>query len=83
MIRQRAGTSLLNAVTLEELREERAREFVWENWRRNDMIRFGEFGKKWELKDEESPAYRTIFPIPYEQLRMNSRLAQNPGYPGV
>jgi len=83
MIRNRAGTSQLNSITLEELREERAREFVWENWRRNDMIRFGEFNKVWELKDEESPAYRTLYPIPYEQLRMNSRLVQNPGYPGI
>ena len=83
MIRNRAGTSLLNTVSMEELREERAREFVWENWRRNDMIRFGEFNKTWELKDAESELYRTIYPIPYEQLRMNSRLVQNPGYPGI
>ncbi|MDR1456183.1 MAG: RagB/SusD family nutrient uptake outer membrane protein [Tannerella sp.] len=83
MIRERAGTSQTGTVTLEVLREERAREFVWEAWRRNDMIRFGEFGKIWELKDAESPAYRQLFPIPYEQLRMNSALRQNEGYPGL
>lgn len=82
-IRQRAGTTQLSAVTLEQLREERAREFVWEGWRRNDMIRFGEFGKKWELKYDETPAYRNIYPVPFEQLRMNNELQQNPGYPGV
>jgi hypothetical protein len=83
MIRRRAGTSQLTTVSLNELREERAREFVWETWRRNDMIRFGEFGKTWELKYEESPAYRTLYPIPYEQLRMNADLVQNPGYPSL
>ena len=80
MIRNRAGTTPLNSVTLEELLDERGREFVYETYRRNDLIRFGQFHKKWEHKYEESAPYRTLFPIPFRELDMNDKLIQNQGY---
>lgn len=82
-IRRRSGLDDLPAITLDRLREERAKEFVWEGWRRNDMIRFGEFHKKWCFKYEESDKNHEIYPIPFAQMRLNSDLVQNPGYPGL
>ncbi|NIA01079.1 RagB/SusD family nutrient uptake outer membrane protein, partial [Massilia sp. CCM 8734] len=39
----RTTSSALSGVTLEELYKERSREFTWEAWHRNDMIRFGKY----------------------------------------
>lgn len=71
--------------TLDDLYKERGREFYCENWRRNDMIRFGHF------EDEYFPHYKTfptarfdkrcrIFPIHYTELNRNPTWVQNPGY---
>lgn len=83
MIRRRSGLTDLPDITLDRLREERAKEFVWEGWRRNDMIRFGEFHKKWCFKYEESDRNHQIFAVPLDQMRLNADLKQNPGYPGL
>lgn len=82
-IRRRASLDDLADITLDRLREERAKEMVWEGWRRNDMIRFGEFHKKWCFKYEESDKNHQIYPIPFPQMRLNGGLKQNPGYPGL
>ncbi len=72
----------LGSVTASDLLEERGRELYMEIWRRNDMIRFGEYTRNWELKfpgavgDEN----RNLFPIPANQLVLNPNLTQNPGY---
>lgn len=82
-VRQRAGLSPLTTVTLDELLAERGRELVWENWRRNDLIRFGKWEGDWnnELKfTKRNETYRRLFPIPATQLSKNSALKQNPGY---
>ena len=71
--------------TLQEIYDERGREFFDENWRRNDMIRFGHF------EDEFFPHYKNfpdanfdkrhrIFPIEQEMLDLNPGWTQNPGY---
>ena len=71
--------------TLEDIYEERAREFFDENWRRNDMIRFGHF------EDEYFPHYKNfptanfekthrIFPIHKDMLDQNPKWSQNAGY---
>jgi len=55
-------------------------ELWWENWRRQDMIRFGKYLKPFqEKKDQSDPKYLK-FPIPYEQLAVNPNLAQNNDY---
>jgi hypothetical protein len=63
-----------------EILNERGREMFAEMTRRQDLIRFGVFGKTWWEKDVESPATMTVFPIPQPQLDASSALNQNPGY---
>jgi starch-binding outer membrane protein, SusD/RagB family len=58
---------------------ERGREMYWENWRRQDLIRFGVFLKPWALKTSTDPK-NLVFPIPSDQLIANPNLKQNPGY---
>jgi hypothetical protein len=81
LIRSRAKAPLFTAApTLDELLEERAREFVWEGWRRNDLIRFGKYKNTWLFKDSESAKFRELFPVPATQINLNPKLTQNPGY---
>ena len=48
--------------------------------RRTDLIRFGEYGKKWWEKDP-STADKELFPIPFDAIKAsNGSLTQNPGY---
>ena len=71
--------------SLQEIYDERGREFFDENWRRNDMIRFGHF------EDEFFPHYKNfpdanfdkshrIFPVEQEMLDLNPGWTQNAGY---
>jgi hypothetical protein len=71
--------------TLDDLLDERAREFADENWRRNDLIRFGKFEDDWGYKHIINPSaktelYRRIFPIPTSILNTNTNWSQNTGY---
>jgi len=75
------GASRLNDVNLDTLYNERGRELWWENWRRQDMIRFGTYLKPFQQKEATSDPKYLLFPIPYEQLGVNPKnLVQNPGY---
>ncbi|MFD1095668.1 RagB/SusD family nutrient uptake outer membrane protein [Salegentibacter chungangensis] len=78
-IRQARGTSDLATVDLPEILDERAREFYWEGWRRNDQIRFSTYLDAHYEKPESSEQY-LLFPIPPEALSTNPNLIQNPGY---
>ena len=85
-IRAYAGAPQINGEpTLQDIYDERGREFFDENWRRNDMIRFGHF------EDEFFPHYKgfpdanfdkrhRIFPVEQEMLDLNVGWTQNPGY---
>lgn len=71
--------------TLQELIDERGREFFDENWRRNDLIRFGMFENDWGNKhvvnpDGKTQKYRRIFPIHKDIMEQNTNWKQNPGY---
>ena len=71
--------------TLDELLDERGREFFDENWRRNDLIRFGNFEDDWGYKNTINPSAKTdytkrIFPVPTGVLNENTNWTQNPGY---
>ena len=80
MVRNNRSTSAAwTSVTLDDLYAERAREFSWECWRRNDMIRFGKYEGSYGFKTN-ADNYRRIFPIPTSALTTNSKLTQNPGY---
>lgn len=67
------------AVTLEDLYKERCREFAWECWHRNDMIRFGKFEGRWGFKTDAQTFHR-LMPIPASAMILNPKLKQNPGY---
>ncbi|WP_028376533.1 RagB/SusD family nutrient uptake outer membrane protein [Leeuwenhoekiella sp. MAR_2009_132] len=78
----REATPFSNAVTEQDIIDERGRELYTEFWRRNDLIRFGQYTKDWELKtpSEVGNDNRNLFPIPANQLILNPNLVQNPGY---
>jgi len=71
--------------TLQDLLDERGREFADESWRRNDLIRFGKFEDDWGFRGELYPQgltekFRRIFPIHTDVLNSNTHWKQNPGY---
>lgn len=72
----------LGSVTEADLLAERGRELYKEAWRRNDLVRFGQFTKDWEFKNPESVGdnSKNRFPIPASALLSNPNLVQNPGY---
>jgi hypothetical protein len=78
-VRARAGAPALASITLDQLIDERGREFYWEGLRRQDLIRFGKFLAPNALKPA-TDASRLLFPIPAQQLAGNPNLTQNPGY---
>jgi hypothetical protein len=78
-VRTRAGLSNLTTITLPQLLDERARELYWEGWRRNDLIRFGEYLTP-RVEKAQSEERRLLFPIPNRSLAANPNLVQNPGY---
>ena len=77
--------ALATAPTLEDLLDERAREFADESWRRNDLIRFGKFEDDWGFRSlypaGMTEKYRRIFPVPTLVMNVNTHWNQNPGYP--
>ncbi len=75
-----SGTPSLNDIYLE-----RGRELFDENWRRNDMIRFGHFEDEYGFHRKGFPTARfdkecRIFPIPQDVLNKNTNWKQNAGY---
>ncbi len=78
-VRARAGADDLPALTEDVLLAERGRELFAEGWRRNDLIRFGEFNSPWWEKPASQP-FRNLFPIPKPVLDGNPDLVQNTGY---
>ncbi|MCB0607406.1 MAG: RagB/SusD family nutrient uptake outer membrane protein, partial [Lewinella sp.] len=78
-VRARAGVPDFTELTADNLLAERGREMFYENHRRTDLIRFGQYNKAWEFKPASQP-FRNIYPIPRAQLDANPNLAQNPGY---
>lgn len=85
-IREYAGAPLLTSEpTLKDLLDERGREFFDENWRRNDMIRFGTFESEYGFHRQDFPTAsfdptHRVFPIHQDMLNTNPNWKQNPGY---
>ena len=74
-----------SAWTLEDILDERGREFSWEMVRRRDLIRFNKFNDIQYVTKKE--AVRKWFPIPYSVLEKslldengNKIWTQTPGY---
>ncbi len=70
-------------LTLPNIFAERGRELAWECFRRQDCIRFGNFGSARQPgKAQDADTHLQIYPIPKPQHDANANLVQNPGYPG-
>lgn len=71
-------------MTLNNILEERSREFAFESNYRTDLIRFGKFlSTTHHLKptpDDPAKTHLLIFPVPQVELNANPKLTQNPGY---
>jgi hypothetical protein len=74
-------------MTLDFLRDERARELFWEGHRRTDLIRFNRFTTNgvWAWKGnvaagKTTEVFRNLYPLPATELSSNPNLKQNPGY---
>ncbi|WP_184548394.1 RagB/SusD family nutrient uptake outer membrane protein [Mucilaginibacter sp. FT3.2] len=83
-IRTRAGAPTGSGFSLDNLLDERAREFSWEAWRRNDLIRYGKFEVEYPLPNDvlsmNKDITRRLYPIPSTEIKLNPNLVQNPGY---
>ena len=81
-VRTRVGAPERTA-TLDNLLAERHLELAWAGWRRQDLIRFGQFTRSYnsrpQLPNEES-GYTIVFPIPEKIRQMNPGWEQHPGY---
>lgn len=75
-------------LTLDDILNERAREFYWEGKRRTDLIRFGKFTSGsylWPWKGGVAngtgvASFRNLYPVPAPEINSNPNLKQNPGY---
>lgn len=85
-IRSYAGApTIASEPTLDEIYDERGREFFDENWRRNDMIRFGHYEDEFfphykDFPDANFDKRHRIFPVKQSEIDLNSGWEQNPGY---
>ncbi|BAO76111.1 RagB/SusD family nutrient uptake outer membrane protein [Winogradskyella sp. PG-2] len=76
------NTPPLGSLSEQDLIDERGRELYMEFWRRNDLIRFGQYTRDWQFKDASAVgnSEKHVFPIPASQVILNPNLTQNPGY---
>ena len=80
-IRKRAGLDTPENIDLQFINDELRKEFIFEDHRRTDNIRFGDFFNEWWEKGTDSADKHTaLFPIPKPELDKNNKLKQNPGY---
>ncbi len=80
-VRLRAGMPEVEC-TPQNLLNERLMELFWEGWRRQDLIRFGQYKSLYSGMDavDESDGHTRLYPIPADALKLNPKLKQNPGY---
>jgi len=74
-------------LTLQFILDERSRELLWEGFRRQDLIRFGQFTDAgiWAWKGgtpagKLTASFRNLYPIPANELSANPNIKQNTGY---
>lgn len=91
-IRSRAHAATRSSYTLDDVLDERAREFYFEGIRRPDLIRYNYFGGidakyGWEGKGGNDgytganfEKYLNVYPIPSSEVMANSNLTQIDGY---
>ncbi len=69
-----------STLTLDELLAERGREFIFEGFRRQDLIRFGKFTTASWWDHLPTDPTKELFAIPQRQRTLNPNLQQNEGY---
>ncbi|MDP9954825.1 hypothetical protein J2X97_000462 [Epilithonimonas hungarica] len=87
-IRTRAGASTVSSINLDFILQERSRELSWEATRRSDLIRYGRFTSSsylWPWKGGSQNGvgvgdFRSLYPIPANEIIANPNLVQNSGY---
>lgn len=81
-IRSYVGAPTVESIDLQDVEDERGREFLDEHWRRNDLIRFGHFERKWGFKEEfgSSDPRMRLWPLGQSTLNSNANWTQNAGY---
>ncbi|MDR3217515.1 MAG: RagB/SusD family nutrient uptake outer membrane protein [Dysgonamonadaceae bacterium] len=80
-VRKRASLDTPETINLDFIDQELRREFVFEDHRRTDNIRFGTFfDEGWEKPADPADKHTSLFPIPAQEIAKNNRLKQNPGY---
>ncbi|NDV41713.1 RagB/SusD family nutrient uptake outer membrane protein [Flagellimonas sediminis] len=79
-LRTLRGASPIGSVTEQDIIDERGRELYGEQWRRNDLIRFGQFTAPWSYKEVSGDETKNLYPIPATAIISNPNLVQNPGY---
>jgi len=88
-IRNRAHAAVKPSYTLQDVLNERGREFFFEGMRRPDLIRFNQYGGqnnyKWEYMNGVPEGARfdktfNLFPLPSSEIQANSNLTQIDGY---
>lgn len=84
-VRDCAHAPHASTINLDELLDERGREFIMEMWRRNDLIRYGKFEDDWGYKHQINPAAKTnlgmrLMPLSSGTLGTNTNWTQNEGY---
>lgn len=89
-IRSRAHATTKASYTLDDILDERAREFYCEGQRRTDLIRFNQFGGMqatytWDYKGGEPNGasfdkHYNVYPLPASEVAANSNLTQIDGY---
>lgn len=81
--------SYVNAPTIsstpsfQDILDERGREFLDEHWRRNDLIRFGDFEREWGFKylnPNANALTNRLLPLSRDILNVNTNWKQNNGY---
>lgn len=89
MITDRAHTTNTIPSDIQESKEkfnqfllaERGRELYFEGWRREDLIRFGEFIKNAQARGKHAKEYMEIMPIPPQVITESGGIVKNnPGY---
>lgn len=79
-VRRRSKAPEVTTITLQDILDERGRELAWEGWRRNDLIRYGQWEKAWGFKAGGESISRRLYPIPATEIVLNPKLIQNDGY---
>lgn len=80
-IRTRVNMPAYTTLDLDELLDERGREFAWEMIRRRDLIRFNKYSQGSWLFKPKGEKYRDWFPIPRKMIETSGGLwKQNEGY---